>query len=225
MDHPRNIGRNGTTRAERSTQHLRDAILTLQLVPGARLVERNLERLLGVSRTSIRSALLALEGEGLVTRGRRGVFSVAVVSPDEARQIYEVRAALEPAMVRLFIARASTGQFAALQAAVGRAEAAARDANPVAYVETFREFYGVLLAGSGNEVARSILETLAARVSYLRHLTTQRASRLRQLRTAALLRGVYTAVAARDPALAARRSAAFVVRSARFALEVLADGA
>lgn len=225
MDHTRNIARNGTTRAERSTQHLRTAILTLQLAPGARLVERDLVRLLGVSRTSVRTALLALEGEGLVVRGRRGVFSVAVVSAEEARQIYEVRAALEPAMVRLFIAQAGADQFAALDAAVTHAEGAARDASPVAYVEAFREFYATLLAGSGNDVARGILEMLAARVSYLRHLTTRRASRVRQMRTAALLRGIYAAVAARNPALAARRSAAFVARSARFALEVLADGA
>ena len=62
---------------------------------------------LGVSRTGVRAALQSLESEGLVARGRREVFSVAAVSADEARQIYEVPAALEPAMTRLFIARAT----------------------------------------------------------------------------------------------------------------------
>ena len=55
-------------------------------------------------------------------------------------------------------------------------------------------FYAALLAGSGNEIARRILETLDARIAYLRHLTTQRAPQPRQLRTVALLRGIFSAV-------------------------------
>lgn len=178
---------------------------------------------LGVSRTGVRAALQSLEAEGLVVRGRRGVFAVAMASPDEAREIYEVRAALEPAMARLFIERATAAEVAALGKAVARAEAAARALDGHSYVEAFRNFYAVLLAGSGNQTARGILETLEARITYLRYLTTQRAPQARQLRTVALLRGIFDAVEARDAARAARRCEAFVKRSARFALEVLAE--
>ena len=217
------MGARHDTLTERSTQRLREAILTLRLLPGTRLVEREMVDRLDVSRTGVRAALQSLEAEGLVVRGRRGVFAVATVSPDEARQIYEVRAALEPAMARLFIARATDEQVAALGAAVARAEAAARAQDNPTYVEAFRAFYDVLLAGSGNAVARRILETLEARITYLRHLTTQRAPQSRQLRTAALLRGIFTAVQARASERAASRCAAFVARSARFALDVLAE--
>jgi DNA-binding GntR family transcriptional regulator len=211
------------TRAGRGTQTLREAILTLRLAPGTRLVEREMVGRLGVSRTGVRAALQSLESEGLVARGRRGVFSVAVVSRDEARQIYEVRAALEPAMARLFAERATDAQIAALGAAAARAEAAARASNGPEYVEAFRAFYDVLLTGSGNEIARRILGTLEARIAYLRHLTTQRAPLARQLRTTTLLRGIFSAVFKRAPDLAARRCKAFVERSERFALEVLND--
>ena len=217
------MGPRHNTRAGRSTQTLREAILSLRLVPGTRLVEREMVDRLGVSRTGVRAALQSLEAEGLVVRGHRGVFSVAVVSREEARQIYEVRAALEPAMARLFIARASDEQVAGLGDAVARAEAAARTLDGAAYVDAFRSFYAVLLAGSGNEIARRILELLEARIAYLRHLTTQKAPQARQLRTAALLRGIFTAVQRRAPDLAAQRCAAFVERSARFAMEVLTD--
>lgn len=213
------------TLAGRSTQRLREAILTLRLSPGTRLVEREMVDRLEVSRTGVRAALQSLEAEGLIVRGRRGVFAVATVSPDEARQIYEVRAALEPAMARLFIARATDDQIAALGASVASAQAAARGQDGPAYVDAFRAFYDVLLAGSGNAVARQILETLEARITYLRHLTTQNAPQARQLRTAALLRGIFTAVQARAPERAASRCAAFVARSARFALDVLTDAA
>jgi DNA-binding GntR family transcriptional regulator len=164
-----------------------------------------------------------LEAEGLVVRGQRGVFAVAIVSQDDARQIYEVRAALEPAMARLFVQPATSAEIAALGEAVARAEAAARQLDGRAYVEAFRNFYEVLLAGSGNEIARAILETLEARITYLRYLTTQRAPQVRQLRTVALLRGIFDAVADRAAAPAGRRCEAFVRRSARFAIEVLAE--
>lgn len=211
------------TRAGRSTQTLREAILSLRLAPGTRLVERDMVHRLGVSRTGVRAALQSLEAEGLVVRGHRGVFSVALVTPEEARQIYEVRAALEPAMARLFIARATAEEVAALGEAVARAEAAAQTLHAAAYVDAFRGFYAILLAGSGNEIARRILETLEARIAYLRHLTTEKAPQARQLRTAALLRGIFTAVQKRAPDLAERRCAAFVERSGRFAMEVLSN--
>jgi len=208
--------------ASRSAQSLRQAILSLQLAPGTRLVEREMVQRLGVSRTGVRAALQSLEAEGLVVRGQRGVFAVARVSPQEARQIYEVRAALEPAMARLFVARATPDQAAALGAAVARAEAAAESLDGREYVEAFRTFYTVLLVGSGNLIAKRILDTLEARITYLRYLTTEQAPQARQLRTVALLRGVFEAVKQRAPDRAARRCEAFVRRSARFALDVLA---
>jgi len=217
------VGPRQHTRAERSTLSLREAIVSLRLAPGTRLVERELVEQLGVSRTGVRAALQSLQAEGLVVRGQRGVFAVASVSSEEARQIYEVRAALEPAMARLFVLRATEEQVAALGDAVARAEAAAGALNGPAYVEAFRSFYAVLLGGSGNEIAQRILETLEARISYLRHLTTQLAPQVRQLRTAALLRGIFNAVRKREPDAAAERCAAFVERSAKFALDVLKD--
>jgi DNA-binding GntR family transcriptional regulator len=212
------------TNAKRSTITLREAILSLRLAPGTRLVERDLVRSLGVSRTGVRAALQSLEAEGLVVRGQRGVVAVATVSPDEARQIYEVRAALEPAMARLFVERGGDEQLAQLGEAVARAEAAARELDGRAYVEAFHSFYAILLAGSRNTIAHRILETLDARITYLRFLTTQRAPQARQLRTVALLRGILEAIEKRAAEQAARRCRAFVRRSAQFALDVLTDG-
>ena len=132
--------------------------MSLRLSPGTRLVERDMVGKLGVSRTGVRAALQSLESEGLVVRGARGVFAVAAVSREEARQIYEVRAALEPAMARAFIECATEEQVSALGEAVDRAEAAARAKDGAAYVDAFRSFYAALLAGSGNDIARRILE-------------------------------------------------------------------
>ena len=208
---------------ERVTAQLRDAILQLRLAPGQRLVERDLAEHTGASRTCVRAALQRLGSEGLIARSPSGMLSVAAVSPDEARQIYEVRAALESAMARQFVARATDADQRALADAAAQTEAAVQRRDPEAYVAAFGAFYDVLLRGSGNEVAHRFLNMLHARITYLRRLTTDRASLERETRTAKLLRGIQQAAAARDADLAAKRCAAFVARSASFAVQVLAE--
>ncbi|NIN70254.1 MAG: GntR family transcriptional regulator, partial [Anaerolineae bacterium] len=47
---------------------IRDAILTLELEPGRPLVESDLARQLGISKTPVRDALQELERDGLVIR-------------------------------------------------------------------------------------------------------------------------------------------------------------
>lgn len=80
---------------------LREAILTGKLKPGERMVERNLARQLGVSRTPVREAIRKLELEGLVEHiPRRGVV-VARISKKEAWEIYSIRAVLEGLAARL----------------------------------------------------------------------------------------------------------------------------
>lgn len=209
------------TLGERTTQELREAILQLRLKPGARLVEREIAERAGVSRTSVRAALQQLAAEGLVERRSRGVLAVASVSSSEAREIYEIRAALEPAMARLFVARASAADLRALASAAKRV--AAPGATPDEYVAALGAFYEILLRGSGNETARRFLSQLEARVTYLRRLTTERAAPERRRHTMKLVLGIHSAAAARDPDLIARRCEAFVVRSATFALEVLRE--
>ena len=97
---------------------LRQAILDFHYEPGRRLVERELMADLAVSRTTIREVLRELEAEGLVTSvPQRGMI---VVSPSlqEAREVYEVRHALEELAMRAFIERASDAQVAGLRVAL-----------------------------------------------------------------------------------------------------------
>ncbi|WP_137387622.1 GntR family transcriptional regulator [Rhodoligotrophos defluvii] len=208
---------------DRTTQVLRDAILNLHFKPGQKLVERRLCEETGVSRTSIREALRHLESEGLVTRvANRGMF-VAEVGPDEARQIYEVRAVLEPAMTRYFVARASEKQIAALEQILGRIEKAISGKAVLAYVQGLAAFSDHLAEGAGNEVARQLLNTLGARITYLRFITARAASEERERVTLQALRDIYAALKERDADTAAARQTAYVERSAAFAQQVLAD--
>jgi len=209
------------TLREMTADTLREAIFSMHFKPNDRLVERDLCDQTGVSRTCVREALRHLESEGLVERRANKGLYVTVVTPAEALQIYEVRAALEPALAKLFVERASDADVKALRQALSHIGAAI-DGKPVrAYVQGLEEFYDVLLRGSGNEVARRILQTLHARITYLRTVTAAQAQPARKRETLALMRAIADAAAQRDAKEIARRCATFVERSAAYALQVL----
>src|ERR1700727_597160 len=107
---------------EQTVQVLRDAILSFELKPGQRLVEREFIDRLGISRTTFREALRQLSTEGLVTAVAQKGARVSSPSYKEAADLYEIRAALEALAVRRFIERASDEEIGELTRALEKFE-------------------------------------------------------------------------------------------------------
>ncbi len=100
-------------------QALREMILSGRIVPGQRLRQEELSRMLGVSATPIREAIRLLEAEGLVVgEPHRGV-SVVEISSDELEDIAHIRSMLEGLATRQAVDRATPQAFAALIAQLG----------------------------------------------------------------------------------------------------------
>ncbi len=84
---------------------LEEAILEGDLKPGQRLRAEALAQRFGTSRTPIREALLQLEAQGLVdVEPNRGAV-VRSFDPDDLRDLYELRALLEPKAAALAAGR------------------------------------------------------------------------------------------------------------------------
>jgi len=113
--------------ADLAYESLRRAIIEQALPPGTRLPEDELAAQFGVSRTPIRAVLARLQNEGLVSGGARRTAAVAEPSLAEARQVFEVRLALEREAVRL-VAQRWTPAFARRLEAILRQEEQARKA-------------------------------------------------------------------------------------------------
>jgi len=87
------------------TLHVREMILTGELVPGQRVQEAAIAERLKISRTPVRQALPALAEEGLLMpAGRRG-YSVRVFTIQEIVTALDIRAALEGMAARLLTER------------------------------------------------------------------------------------------------------------------------
>ncbi len=90
---------------DRAYRELKYRILEGRLAPGTTLLENEVAKLLAMSRTPIREALIKLEEERLVAvRPRRG-FTVLEQSIDDLVEIYEVFSTLEVRAARLAASR------------------------------------------------------------------------------------------------------------------------
>jgi len=154
---------------EQVTSALREAILTSELQPGQRLVERDLIDRLGVSRTTVREAIRELTAEGLVTVVPQKGAVVTVLSRADAEDLYEARVAIESLVVRHFAERASDAQVKAMNAAIREFRKVTERKRPIAELLAAKDaFYDVLVTGAGSPVLANLLATLQARVSLLR---------------------------------------------------------
>jgi DNA-binding GntR family transcriptional regulator len=136
--------------AESVADAIRERILSGTFAPGERLVEAEIARQLHISRGPVREALARLRAEGLAyEEPRRGSF-VAALSPDDVREIYELRAALETRAARLLIERGDDAAFARLDAIVDGLRRAAEADDRTEFARLDAALHEQLCLESGN---------------------------------------------------------------------------
>jgi DNA-binding GntR family transcriptional regulator len=139
---------------------LRQAILSGDVAPGQRLVEEELAGTLGVTRQSLRAALLDLTTEGLVERIPNRGARVRVISTEEAVAITECRMVLEALCAAKAAERITDEEAAQLRELAANLSRAVADRNPLKYSELNRELHRRVGVISGQKVALGLLDRL-----------------------------------------------------------------
>jgi DNA-binding GntR family transcriptional regulator len=196
--------------------HLRSAILDGEYLPAERLGEVELTARLGVSRTPVREALLRLGQAGLLEvlpgRGAR----VRVISQEEARGVYVVRATLDALAAELAAVHHTPADADALVTALAVLEAAqGRE-----YREQTRldlAYHRAITQAGHNAPLADLARDLEHRVALIKHQTRRYNA---HPQTSAQHRALLDAILARDPA-AARQAATLHVQT--FAVLVQAE--
>ncbi|GAA3736598.1 DNA-binding GntR family transcriptional regulator [Spinactinospora alkalitolerans] len=139
---------------------LRSAIMYGSLAPGDQLGETDLAGRLGVSRGPLREAMQRLVQEGLLRSERhRGLF-VTELTPDDVRDVYTARLAVERSACEL-IMRGNRGEaLARLTAALAALVTAGRTGDRVAMSDADQEFHQTLVSCSGNTRLERMAQTL-----------------------------------------------------------------
>ncbi|WAJ33007.1 GntR family transcriptional regulator [Arthrobacter sp. FX8] len=216
------LGREDMSLRKRAENVLRDAIIYGSFEPGQKLVERDLCAKLGVSRTLLREALQQLQAEGLITNVVHKGISVAVITEEDAREIYEARQLIEGHVAHGFTMRATEDEITALSAAVQALRAAGADSSPAEVLQAKNVFYEVLLANCGNKVLAQMHHQLNNRVTILRRRTLSTPGRFEQ--TVNELEEIVDAIRRRDADEACRLCRAHVERAGKIALDSFASG-
>jgi DNA-binding GntR family transcriptional regulator len=149
-----------TTTSDLVVDAIRSAILTGRLKPGETLVERRLADQLGVSKTPVREALIALAAAGLVTVTPNRGTVVRALDAEDVRQAYEVRALLEPWAVARTVRHAAAGALVSARAALHEASQHLNSADHVPLSLANRRFHRALYAGCGNKLVIAQLDAL-----------------------------------------------------------------
>ncbi|MFJ6742619.1 GntR family transcriptional regulator [Streptomyces sp. NPDC091279] len=153
---------------EQAKQHalarLRQAILHGEMAPAQRLVENELAEQFGVTRASIRAALIDLESQGLVERIRNRGSRVRVVTVEEAVAITECRMALEGLCAAKAAATVSDEQLAELTELGTAMAKAVADGEPMTYSELNQQLHARVREFSGQRTAVDLLERLNAQL-------------------------------------------------------------
>ncbi|WP_336659419.1 GntR family transcriptional regulator [Leucobacter sp. USHLN153] len=202
---------------EQAVATLRERIVRGEFPSGSRLKERVLVEEIAMSRTVIREALRQLESERLIHIEPNVGPVVSELSRDQARQLYEVRAALEGTAARLAAENRTRDELKELHDALLNIDAHFEPFDDL--LRAKERFYAALIRASHNDIIGEQLAGVQARISQLRRVTLQQAGRGRRM--VGELQRVVNAVAAGDGEAAYLASIEHVQVAAAIALEHL----
>ena len=148
-------------KVEISTDLLRRMIIKGQLSPGSRLMEPELARLTGTSRTPVREALHLLEKENLVVRRKSGGYEVRPLNAREIQEFIGVRAVLESYAMRLAMPRVSLVILEALEANLADFEQAVKVMDKKALVDLNQTFHDIIHQTADSKVLIQVISDLS----------------------------------------------------------------
>jgi DNA-binding GntR family transcriptional regulator len=155
----------GGSAADRAYFEVKEQILTGALPGGHLFAEGEVAEPLGISRTPVREALLRLQADGLVTLIPKRGAVVSASSRGEARDVHDLRLALEGAAARRIAAdRLDTTALAGtLAESIDEQERLSRDGDLPGMLIADAGFHRAIIRGSGNVLAEAMYGSLADR--------------------------------------------------------------
>ena len=225
------IAKAAMTKKEHAYRQLRAHLLGRSLRPGERLPEIPLARKLGVSRIPLREAIDQLAAEGLVERVPGLGSTVRSASPQDLRELYEMREVLECFAVEKAAASATAALLGRLEDLCTQITSALADFRRTGkWTAAIRErlvaadaaFHQAIASAAGNERIRKELERLHAvseLVSYRPDLAADEGEAM--ARSASEHRGILEAIRRSQGEVARRRMAEHVRRAGERAVAAI----
>jgi DNA-binding GntR family transcriptional regulator len=151
-------------------ERLRNAIIALELPPGAPLSRAELAGQFGVSSTPVRDALMRLEEEGLVDVFPQHATVVSQIDVGRAQQAHFLRQALELEIVRLLAAKLDQSLIIRLDHAIALQQQFAKAGDFEAFMAADNDFHAQLYAAAGKQDLWTLVRSRSGHIDRLRRL-------------------------------------------------------
>lgn len=154
-------------------QRMRDAIITMALLPNDVVFERALAEALGVSRTPVREALLQLAREDLVVIAAQSRTFVAPVRREQFIESALIRKVLEIASIRRAAEIISDAELDQLHDIHEAHQRAIERGNPVAAIRHDNAFHAGVNQAARLPKMQQLVELVRAPIDRVRHITVR----------------------------------------------------
>ncbi|TDD44818.1 GntR family transcriptional regulator [Nonomuraea terrae] len=205
------LGAAHQTLRDEVTAELRHRILTGELRQGERLVEDRLAASLGVSRNPVRESIRVLAAEGFVQVVPRLGATVALLSQEEADELFDVRMAVEGLAARLAARKRSAASAELLRTVLEQAGEAVADGRLEQVAALNTAFHLGIGEAAGNSYLTLMMKPMVQRAQWIFSRTA--AARAPHSWTEHL--SLYEAIAAGDEDDAQARAVAHVAAARR----------
>jgi DNA-binding GntR family transcriptional regulator len=148
-------------------EDLRARIIAGEWAPGERLYEDQIASELDVSRNPVREALQALAGEGFVELEPRRGARVAVLPPERAGELFEVREALEGLVAALAAGRRRDADIEQLRVVTAKGQAASEAGDLASLPALNTRFHELLASAAGNKMLSDTIERLRHLIEWI----------------------------------------------------------
>src|SRR5476651_1003859 len=144
-----------------------NAVMSHRLPPGTHLGEADFCELYQVSRTTVRKALQRLAHDHIIElRPNRGAV-IASPTPEEARDIFAARRALEREIVPLVIRNLTPASLQQIRHALAEEDQARRSGDRANWIRLGGQFHLLLADLAGNRVLQRFMAELVSRCSLI----------------------------------------------------------
>ena len=149
--------------------YIKRSILSLDFAPGKSLVEKDIVKQLGVSRTPVREALIKLASEGLVEMRQNRGARVTDITLLDMREFFEAMDVTQRMVTKFAAMRIQPSALEALRKHVQEFDSHAAEGNVSGMQEANYRFHAMIAANCGNKIVEEQylkLLSIGERIAY-----------------------------------------------------------
>ncbi|MGH9066712.1 MAG: GntR family transcriptional regulator [Acidimicrobiales bacterium] len=148
------------TKTTLAAEALRESLAAGQLSPGQRIDVRRMAADLGMSITPVREALRLLQADGLVSYDEHRRISAAALSPEDADEVYVLRAMLEGMATERAAARRLPDDLSRIDRAQSDLESALAAGDPIRAHQANRAWHFAIYRAAGTRYTLAFITRL-----------------------------------------------------------------